>query len=47
MSNESIASQINFGGKYKKKKPKDNKPKKPNESILKYFKDIFKDDNSG
>ena len=46
MSDESIASQINFGNRYKKKKPKDKK-KKPKDNILKYFKDIFKDDNSG
>lgn len=46
MSNESIASQINFGNKYKKKPQKNKEPKKTNEGILKYFKDIFKDDSA-
>lgn len=42
MSNQSIAEQINFGDKYKKK-PKPKRPKKEEEGILKYFKDKFKD----
>lgn len=45
MSNQSIAEQINFGDRYKKK-PKSKKPKKKEEGILKYFKDKFKDISS-
>lgn len=39
---QSIAAQINFGGKYKKE-PTSEKDKKKKEGIMKYFKDIFSD----
>lgn len=44
MSGKSLAEQINFGDKYKKKPKKESKKiKKPQEGMLKYFKDLFKE----
>lgn len=42
--NETFADHLGIGHKYKKKKNKENKKvKKPKEGMLKYFKDLFKE----